>query len=399
MSTAPVTAHVSLAALRANAALVAARIAPARVIAVVKANGYGHGAAQSARAALQGGASIIATATVPEALELRAAGIDGPLICWLYDPRADLGEAVAAGIELGVSHPASLEQVLAAARATGRTAAVHLKLDTGLGRNGLPERDWLPLTDAVLDAPELELAGVFTHFANADWPNDAANDAQLADFIRGSEAVSARAAGQERPVLRHAANSPATLNRDDAWFDAVRLGLSLYGLSPFDDATAQDLGLRPALRLTSRVSNLKEVPAGHGASYGLSYRASEASVFALVPGGYGDGIARSASGRAEVSIRGRRYPVVGRIAMDQMVADVGPAGVAELARRRGGEGPAVGASPRDAPGVELGDEVTIIGDGNTGPSANEWAQWSGEINYEIVTRLSARVNRVYEDEE
>ncbi|GAB3042782.1 alanine racemase [Sediminivirga luteola] len=363
----PLHARVSRAALEHNLSRLREQSPSGRVIAVVKANAYGHGMLEAARTFAQAGAWRIGVATVEEALELRGAGLDAPLMAWLYGPGAELKDAVAQDIELGVSTGHALEQVRLAARATGRQARVHLKLDTGLGRNGFVLTEAVPAARVIVEAPELALTGVFSHLANADWPDDEANDAQE-DLFREVLAQIRELPGAQDAVA-HLANSPAALTRPSAAFDAIRPGLSLYGLSPLEGRSAQDLGLRPALELHSAVVNLKRVPAGHGASYGLSYRAPEETTFALVPGGYGDGILRTASGQAEVSIGGRRHPVAGRIAMDQFVVDVG-----------------------DAP-VRLGEPVTLIGAEEGDPGADDWARWAGTINYEVVTQLAARLRR------
>ncbi|GAA2000946.1 hypothetical protein GCM10009755_06390 [Brevibacterium samyangense] len=188
----------------------------------------------------------------------------------------------------------------------------------------------------------------------------------------------------------HAANSPAALTRTPVPGTMARVGLATYGLSPFEGRTPAELGLRPALSLHSTVLALKDVPAGHGASYGLVYTAPRATRFALVAGGYADGIPRSASGRAEVVIHGRRYPQVGRVAMDQIVVDLGPGPAADAVER-----PADDAASGEVPPVAVGDDVVLLGDGITGPSAEEWGTWAGTVNYEIVTRLGSRTGRRY----
>src|SRR5699024_6381251 len=225
-------------------------------------------------------------------------------------------------------------------------------------------------------ASPVRIVGLMSHFANADVPGDPATAQQADMFTRIRAQVEGFLSGPGARLAHpdglhtHTANSPGALGPDAVPGDLVRVGLSLYGLSPFEEITAADLGLRPALRLVSRVLTVKDVPAGHGASYGLTYRTTVPTRFAPVAGGYADGIPRPASGSAQVVIRGRRLPVVGRVAMDQMIVDAG-----------------------DAP-VETGDPVVVLGDGDTGPSAEEWGSWAGTINYEIVTRIGPRVDRV-----
>lgn len=391
-----VQARIDSAAITDNARAIAARIAPATLLSVVKADAYGHGLATAVHACRAAGVVDFGVATVPEALQLVALLGDDPdlraerILCWLYDAAADLSGCARAGVELGVSTAGALDQVVRAAQTAGRAVRIHLKVDTGLGRNGFTPPDltaFLPeLARTAERAPgAVEVVGLMTHFANADAVGDPATDEQLAvldtarsALVRTLEATGG-ALGDPAALLVHAANSPAALSLDPVPGDLARVGLSTYGLSPFDGTAAAELGLRPAMRLVSRVLAVKEVPAGHGASYGLTYRCAAPTRFALVAGGYADGIPRAASNRAEVAIGGVRYPVVGKIAMDQMILDLGP----------GGDG----AAP-----VAAGDEVVIIGDGATGPSAEEWAAWSDTVNYEIVTRIGARVARVVCDE-
>lgn len=383
-----------MAALRANAAVLAERLGPARLKCVVKANAYGHGIDIVAPALFAAGWRDFCVATIAEALYLRELlGDDVTITAWLYGPTTDLDSAVAAGIELGVSTVDSLDRLRDAARRVNTTARIHLKVDTGLGRNGLAPADWARalehlqelaaeagpvaapgVTDSAGVGPGLEIVGIMSHYAVADEPErvETAQQTQIFTFAhRELTAVLDEAQGRlgESDRLEvHIANSPAALTLSPFPGTSARVGLSLYGLSPLENQTAQDLGLVPVMRLVSQVVNLKDVPSGHGASYGLTFTAAADTRFALVPGGYGDGIARTASNRAEVSIRGNRYPVVGRIAMDQMIVEVGAGEVA------------------------IGDEVVIFGP--DGPSAAEWGTWADTINYEIVTRINDRVDRV-----
>lgn len=392
------TARIDTAALIDNARTIAARVAPAQLMAVVKADAYGHSTDIVAPALHAAGLRDFAVATVPEAVALsQLLGPDSGarILCWLFDPAADLTVCTRAGIELGISTPEALEAAIAAGRATGRTQDVHLKLDTGLGRNGLS----LPQLDTVIErlrtlaaatgttaratgttrtsaSAPVRVTGIMTHFANADIPGDPATVDQLHRFdtLYGRLQAELPHALRADDLMVTLANSPAALSLDPVPGSHVRAGISLYGISPFEDKTAAQLGLTPVMTLTSRVLNVKDVPAGHGASYGLTYRCERDTRFALVAGGYGDGLPRIAGNRGEVAIGGRRYPIVGRIAMDQMILDIGPAG--------------------DGGQVAIGDEVIIIGDGTTGPSAEEWADWCETINYEIVTCISARVDRI-----
>lgn len=354
-----------------------ARVAyPAKVMAVVKADAYGHGAVPVAKAALEAGASWLGVAHISEAVALRAAGIEAPLLAWLHTPGSDFEAAVAGGIDVGISGW-ELEPLAAAARAQERPARVHLKIDTGLGRNGSTEAEWDRFVGEAVELQDqglLRVVGVFSHLAVADEPHRPETDVQLERF-RTAVAV-AEDAGIDLEV-RHMANTPAILARPDAHFDLVRAGLGIYGLSPFPDQTPAELGLRPAMTLRTVLANCKQVPADQGVSYGLHYRTSRPTRLGLVPLGYADGIPRIATG-GPVRISGTTYPVVGRIAMDQMVVDLGPADGDD--------------------GLAPGTEAVLFGPGDDGePSVDEWAAAAGTINYEIVTRISPRVPRVYTD--
>ncbi|MBM9467573.1 alanine racemase [Nakamurella leprariae] len=359
------------------------------LMAVVKANGYGHGDVPAARAALAGGAGMLGVATPAEAVRLRVAGVtEVPLLAWLWLPGTDLAPALDAGVTLAVSHPDHLAAVLAAVdggAGRGGPVDVHVKVDTGLGRNGVPAlapggpvREPGPVGTllAGLAAAErsgrVRLTGVMSHLASADVPGDPSVGEQTALFTQVLAAVDA--AGL-RPRWRHLANTAATLDHPGTVFDLVRCGIGVYGLDPTatdptGPGTAVGRSLRPAMTLRAAVALTKRVPAGAGVSYGLTYRTPRESTLALVPLGYADGIPRAASSVAEVSLGGRRRRVAGRVAMDQFVLDVG-----------------------DEP-VRIGDEVLLFGPGDAGePTATEWADRTGTIDYEIVTRIGARVPR------
>lgn len=349
-------------------------------MAVVKADAYGHGAVPVARAALSAGARWLGVAHISEGLALRAAGIEAPLLAWLHTPESNFAAAVAAGIDIGCSGW-ELPQIVAAAREQERPARVHLKIDTGLGRNGAPLEAWDGLVGEAMEYQDeglLRVVGIFSHLAVADEPERPETDDQLAAF-RAALAI-AQDAGVD-PEVRHLANTPATLSRPDTHFDLVRVGLGVYGLSPFEGQSPADLGLRPAMTVRTVVSNCKDVPAGQGVSYGLDYRTTGRSTLGLIPLGYGDGVPRAATG-GPVRVGGVNYPVVGRIAMDQMVIDLGPLGL-----------PAGGRSAR-------GSEAVVFGDGaDGGPTAADWARAAGTNNYEIVTRISPRVPRRFVNED
>lgn len=378
-----IRAEIDASALRANAAALAEVVGPARLKCVVKADAYGHGVDLVAPVLHAAGFREFCVATLPEALSLRELlGPDAEIMAWLYGPGSDLEAPLRADIALGVSTPGALDRVAAAARSTGIRARVHLKVDSGLGRNGLAPDDIAAVLTTLRscaeeEQPPLVVAGIMSHFAVADEPErpETAQQQEVFDAARRELTALLEAArgrlGEAADLDVHIANSPAALTLTPVPGTSARVGLALYGLSPLADAGPDDLGLTPVMRLVSEVVNLKHIPAGHGASYGLTYTAEADTQFALVPGGYGDGVPRSASNRAEVTIRGRRFPVVGRIAMDQFIVDVGDAEIA------------------------IGDEVVLFGPG--GPSAAEWGDWAETINYEIVTRISDRVDRVLID--
>ena len=367
-------ARVDLAAIRSNVGVLAERAAGAGVMAVVKADGYGHGLVPTARAAVEGGASWLGVAFLEEALALRAAGLDGPVLAWLTTPGEDLRPAVAAGVDLGIYSVAELAAAAAAARDTDVVARVHLKADTGLSRGGAPVADWPDLCEAAAKAEAegtVKVTGLWSHFAFADGgPDHPTNNRQTAVFL---EALEVAATAGLRPEVRHLANSAATLTAPATHFDLVRPGVAVYGLSPIPQvSTPAQLGLRPAMSLISTVALAKRVPAGSGVSYLHRYTTQADTTLALVPLGYADGIPRNATNTAQVQLGGARRTIAGTVCMDQFVLDVG-------------------SDP-----VSAGDEVVLFGDGTSGePTAQDWAEWLGTINYEIVTRVGARVPRTY----
>ncbi|MHA7985559.1 alanine racemase [Rathayibacter sp. CAU 1779] len=362
-------AVVDLGAIRNNVETLRAAIGTEHTFAVVKANGYGHGAVQAARAALAGGADRLCVADLAEALELRDEGVTAPILAWLHDPDTDFDAAIADDIEIGVSSLDQLTSVVEAAQRAGRAAVIHLKLDTGLSRNGVTPDAW-PAAVRAARAAETEgtvrVAGVFSHLSGTSPEADTAQ----ADAFDSGLAEAGRA-GLD-PEFVHLAASGAALTLPRTRYNTVRLGISVYGISPFPDREPSEFGLRPAMTLRSRVVAVRRIPEGQGVSYGHTYRAPEDTNLALVPVGYADGVPRQASGRAEVSIGGVRHPIAGRVAMDQIVIAVGDSR------------------------VSVGDEVVLFGDPEQGvPSAEDWARAADTIGYEIVTRLGRRVTRSY----
>ncbi|MDX2601346.1 alanine racemase [Streptomyces caniscabiei] len=368
-------AEIDLDALRANVRTLRASAPGAELMAVVKSDAYGHGAVRCARAAVEAGATWLGTATPEEALALRAAGLTGRLMCWLWAPGGPWREAVEADLDVAVSGLWALREVTEAARRAGLRARVQLKADTGLGRNGCQPEDWPELVAEALRAEAeglVQVTGLWSHLACADEPGHPSIDAQLTRF---RDMVAYAEGRGVRPEVRHIANSPATLTRPDAHFDLVRTGIAVYGISPSPElGSSADLGLRPVMRLSASLALVKHVSAGHGVSYGHHYVTPGATTLGLVPVGYADGIPRHASGSGPVLVGGKWRTVAGRVAMDQFVVDLG------------GDEPAAG------------DEVVLFGAGDGGePTAEDWAKAAGTIAYEIVTRIGTRVPRVYVD--
>jgi alanine racemase len=366
-------AEIDLAALRANVRVLRERAAGAQLMAVVKSDGYGHGAVPCARAAREAGATWLGTATPQEALALREAGLDGRIMCWLWTPGGPWREAIEADIDVSVSGMWALREVVGAAAAAGRRARIQLKADTGLGRSGCGPADWPELVTEALAAERagrVKITGLWSHFACADEPGHPSIAAQL-DVYRGMVAY-AEKEGVD-PEVRHMANSPATLTVPEAHFDLVRTGIAVYGISPAPElGTPADLGLRPVMTLAASVALVKDVPAGHGVSYGHHYTTSRETTLGLIPVGYADGVPRHASGRGPVLVGGRTRTVAGRVAMDQFVVDL------------------------DGDRPQAGAEAVLFGPGDRGePTAQDWAEAAGTIAYEIVTRIGTRVPRVY----
>jgi alanine racemase len=356
-------ARIDASAIEHNVRVLRGLAGTREFLAVVKADGYGHGAGTAARAALAGGATWLGVADPEEALALRRAGIDAPLLAWILHTDADFGPVVARGIDLGVSSQEQLERIAA----TAPGAAVQIKLDTGLSRNGVEARAWGRVfeTAAALEHEgALRVRGLFSHLANTSLEEDALAEERFADAVR-----LARGAGLD-PALLHLSSTAAAVTRDQSEYTMVRCGIGIYGVSPFGDPARIPEGLRPAMTLATEVAAVRRIMPGTGVSYDHVWRASEPTTLALVPTGYADGVPRAASNRAEVLLGGKRRPVRGRIAMDQFLVDVGD------------------------DEVQVGDEVVLFGDPATGaPSADDWGLWAGTIGYEIVTRIGPRVER------
>lgn len=367
---------VDLEAIRTNARLLRAT-AGVPLIAVVKADGYGHGMVPCARAAREGGADWIAAATIEEAIALRAAGDRGPLLCWLNAPGAPYAAAAEAGIDVTAYSVADLDEMAAAFAGRSTPARVQVKVDTGLSRGGASRADWQALfarARAGEEAGTWRITGIWSHLACADEPDHPANDRQEGVF---REAVALAAEQGLEPELRHLANSAATLLRPSMRFDAVRCGIALYGLDPAP-GQATDIGLVPAMTVRAPLTLVKDLAPGDAVSYGGRWVADRPTTVGLVPVGYGEGIPRSAfradapDRAARVGVAGVQRPIRGTVSMDQVMVDLG------------GERPAAGT------------DVVVFGPPSAGgPTAQDWAEACGTINYEIVTRIGGRMTRRY----
>lgn len=367
-------AEISLDAIRHNVRRVSELTNGNTIIAVIKANGYGHGATWVAKAALEAGATLLGVTDLEEALSLRREGISAPILCWLHGAGANMRDVVRERIEVGVSHLEQLERIASAAEELGEMATIQFKVDTGLSRNGAAASEWGRLfrRGAELQARGLvRVRGIFSHLANA---GEAADRAQARAF--DAAIAELRRTGIE-PELIHLAASAATLTSPHLHYNAVRVGVILLGLSPLAGVTARELGLRPAMTLKAEIVSLRRVSAGTGVSYGYTYHCVHDTTLALVPIGYADGMPRALNGRAAtVSVRGVKCPIVGRIGMDQCIIDLFPLG--------------------DGVGeVQLGDRVVLFGDPELGhDSVDVWADLMQTINYEIVVGIGSRVHRV-----
>jgi alanine racemase len=354
-----------------------------RLMAVVKANGYGHGAIEVARKALMSGAENLGVARINEAVQLRQAGLDAPILIFGYTPlemaetliQYDLTQTVFA-----VETAAALSEI---ASRRGKKISVHIKIDSGMGRLGLlltqpsagqrsdrPERNAVQEALAISRLPGLMVEGLFSHFATADSADKSYADRQLAKFL--DFAGHLRREGLEVPV-KHAANSAALIDMPDSHLDMVRPGIATYGLYPSDDVNRDQVALRPVMTLKSRIVHLKKVPAGFNVSYGITYHTQKPTTIATVPVGYADGFNRLLSNRGRMLVHGQKVPIVGRICMDLTMLDVG-----------------------NVPQTEIEDEVVVFGGhGNQALSADTVAADLNTINYEIVTSITGRVARVY----
>jgi len=368
----PLAATVNLADIRHNVRFLKSRTPKGCLfMAVVKANAYGHGDAQVAEAALEAGADCLGVAIVEEAARLRGSGFDCPVYLLFEPPPAGASRAVELDVTCSVYTDEFARALSKAARAQGKTAQVHVKVDSGMHRVGINPSDAAGFAKTVDALPSVEVTGIYTHFAVATEPDDPFTMRQLDAF---GDAASQTENALGRKLVKHAANSGALLAFPESHYDMVRVGIAMLGLMP-SDAFLGETELKPALTLAGEVAFVKKVAAGEGISYGLTFAPSADTYIATLPIGYADGFSRILSGKAEALIGGRRRPVVGTICMDVCMADLG-------------------GEPVD-PGTKF---VLIGADGSDRISAEEVAHKLGTINYEVTCMISSRVPRVFIDE-
>ena len=363
-------ALIDLAAIAGNVGAMREHVRGTPLMAVVKADGYGHGMIPAAQAAVAGGAEWLGVVHEHEALALRQAGLATRVLSLLGAPGAAHEAAIRADIDLTVDAVPLLHEIAAAATRAGRPARVHLKIDTGMARGGATPADWPALVAAARSAEaagNITIAGIWSHLACADMPGHPSAGAQLARF---TEAVALAEAAGARPEVRHLANTAAALDLPGTWFDLVRPGGAIYGLATLPGGAPD--WLRPAMTVRTRLSLVKRVPGGTPVSYGHTYVTQGESTLGLIPLGYAEGIPRHASGVVEILVRGKRWPIAGRVCMDLSVLDFG------------------------AEAAETGDEVVLFGPGDAGePTAQQWADALGTVSYEVVTNFSGGVPRTY----
>lgn len=357
-------AIVDLSAIKHNVALLREK-AGVDLLAVVKADAYGHGLEPVARAAISAGASMVGVALLEEAIALRQLGFTEPILAWLVQPGSDFKSAIDNNIDIAAGSIAALHEIQEAS--SEKKARVHLELDTGMTRGGFLS-EWKHLTAA--DVAGLDIVGVFSHFARADEPEELQNDRQLTRFTEMCAHLNSLGFTN---IIHHISNSAATLTNPDAAFEMVRTGIAIYGLTPdISMGSSKDFGLRPAMQLRAALYLVKEVPAHTPVGYGATEVTTRDTKLGVVTMGYADGIPRVAH-EAGVWINGQRAPIIGRVSMDQFVVDLGPESRAKS-----------------------GDWVVVFGNGSHGEyTADDWGAASGSINYEIVTRIGPRVPRIY----
>ena len=366
-------AEVNLAAIASNLKFIKSKT-KSQVLAVVKADAYGHGLVTVAKAAQEAGADWFGTALLEEAIALRNSGITKPIIAWLTPPGEDFKTAINLGIDLSISSVELLAEIAAAGKALNKIPRVHIELDTGMNRGGFGDEldTAIPELAEQVKSGAVKVIGIWSHFARADEPGIVMNQTQLSEF--NSRVEQLKKAGITSEYL-HLANSAASLTIPDAHKNIIRWGIGLYGLSPDvkNMGTSSELGINSAMKLISKLQLVKAVKAGQSVGYGSTATTKVDTKLGVVTMGYADGIPRNASNLAGVFVAGKRAPLIGRVSMDQFVVDLGATSLAKT-----------------------GDEVIVFGDGSGGEyTIDEWAKACGTINYEIVTRIGTRVPRIY----
>jgi len=367
------SAEVNLSAIADNLKLIKSKT-DAQVLAVVKADAYGHGLIQAGKAAADAGADWLGTALLEEGIALRKSGIKIPIISWLTPLGEDFKTAINLDVDLSISSIELLSEVVTAGKSVKKIPRIHIEVDTGMSRGGVGD-DWQVFLDQLVKASksnEINVIGIWSHFARADEPDENMNREQLATF---EDRIKSLATAGISPDFIHIANSAASLTNKGAHKNIIRWGIGLYGLSPDVNnlGDSKSLNLKPVMKLTAKLHLVKSVKSGVSVGYGGTATTKSDTKLGVVTLGYADGIPRNASNLAGVFAAGMRAPLIGRVSMDQFVVDLG---INSLAK--------------------TGDEVIIFGDGSSGEyTADEWAQASGTINYEIVTRIGSRVPRIY----
>jgi len=370
------SAEVNLSAIADNLKLIKSKT-DAQVLAVVKADAYGHGLIQVGEAAADAGAEWLGTALLEEGIALRKSGIKIPIISWLTPLGEDFKTAIDLDVDLSISSIELLNEVVIAGKSVKKIPRVHIEVDTGMTRGGVGD-DWqifLTELSKASKSKEIKVVGIWSHFARADEPDENMNKEQLATF---EDRVKSLAMAGVNPEFIHIANSAASLVNKSAHKNIIRWGIGLYGLSPDVNnlGDSKSLKLKPAMKLKAKLHLVKSVKAGASVGYGGTATTKSGTKLGVVTLGYADGIPRNANNLAGVFVAGMRAPLIGRVSMDQFVVDLG---INSLAK--------------------TGDEVIVFGDGNGGEyTADEWAKASGTINYEIVTRIGSRVPRIYSRE-
>ena len=366
-------AEVDLQAIKNNLTLIKGKTS-AQVLAVVKADGYGHGLIPVSKAAIEAGADWLGTALLEEAIELRKNGIKVPIIAWLTPCGEDFKEAIKLDIDLSISSLEVLTEIVTAGEQLKKLPRVHIEIDTGMSRGGIGD-DWKVFTlecSRLIKENKLEVVGIWSHFARADEPLEKMSQEQLLVFSNMVKEL--KSLGIE-PKFLHIANSAAAITLKDSHKSIIRWGIGLYGLSPDVNnlGDSKSLKLQPAMKLKAKLNLVKTVKAGATVGYGASGIVTHDTKLGVVAIGYADGIPRNANSSAGVWVAGKRAPLIGRVSMDQFVVDLGATSLAKT-----------------------GDEVIVFGDGNQNEyTVDEWAKACGTINYEIVTRIGPRVPRIY----